>query len=162
MQPPLVNTVYIKALDKLRVALHEALEGQQLQGGALLRLAMHDAVTYDQKTNTSGANGSIRCVAALAAHSISRITMASKSLEINSLQLLNDLLAGPSRSWSSRATKAWEQPSKGWWRSKRISPPSATQVKHGNFSSLISKGCQEKRARTVRSNSSVGRCEKNV
>ena len=55
-----VDAAYIKALDGLRSSILSSLSKGDVQASALLRLAFHDAITYEQKTNTSGANGSIR------------------------------------------------------------------------------------------------------
>ena len=60
MNGPKVDAAYLKALDRLRAAIVHGLEQAQLDAPTVIRLAIHDAVTYESKTNTSGANGSIR------------------------------------------------------------------------------------------------------
>ncbi|KAK9798889.1 hypothetical protein WJX73_001472 [Symbiochloris irregularis] len=55
-----VEAAYIRALQQFREAVTHSLEAGTINGPALVRLAIHDATTYDCKTNTSGTNGSIR------------------------------------------------------------------------------------------------------
>lgn len=56
---PLVNAAYLKSIDKARRDLR-ALIAEKNCAPIMLRLAWHDAGTYDAKTKTGGANGSIR------------------------------------------------------------------------------------------------------
>lgn len=58
-----IDAAYTKALDRLRAAIGSSLSKAELQASALVCLALHDATTYDQHSNTSGANGSIRLAA---------------------------------------------------------------------------------------------------
>uniref|UniRef100_A0A0C9QMK9 L-ascorbate peroxidase n=1 Tax=Wollemia nobilis TaxID=56998 RepID=A0A0C9QMK9_9CONI len=56
---PVVDAAYLKAIDKARRDLR-ALIAEKNCAPIMLRLAWHDAGTYDCKTKTGGANGSIR------------------------------------------------------------------------------------------------------
>ncbi|KAB1207545.1 L-ascorbate peroxidase 3, peroxisomal [Morella rubra] len=59
MALPVVNTEYLKEVDKARRDLR-ALIASRNCAPIMLRLAWHDAGTYDVKTKTGGPNGSIR------------------------------------------------------------------------------------------------------
>lgn len=59
MALPVVDTEYLKEIDKARRHLR-ALIASRNCAPLMLRLAWHDAGTYDAKTKTGGANGSIR------------------------------------------------------------------------------------------------------
>ncbi|CAM8945109.1 unnamed protein product [Rhodiola kirilowii] len=59
MALPVVDTEYLKQIDKARRDLR-ALIAQRNCAPIMLRLAWHDAGTYDCKTKTGGPNGSIR------------------------------------------------------------------------------------------------------
>ncbi|XP_041016026.1 L-ascorbate peroxidase 3 [Juglans microcarpa x Juglans regia] len=59
MALPVVDTEYLKEIDKARRNLR-ALIASRNCAPIMLRLAWHDAGTYDAKTKTGGANGSIR------------------------------------------------------------------------------------------------------
>ncbi|ERN18233.1 probable L-ascorbate peroxidase 4 [Amborella trichopoda] len=59
MARPVVDAAYRKAVDRARRDLR-ALIAQKNCAPIMLRLAWHDAGTYDAKTNTGGPNGSIR------------------------------------------------------------------------------------------------------
>ncbi|KAJ7967165.1 Ascorbate peroxidase [Quillaja saponaria] len=59
MASPVVDTEYLKEIDKARRDLR-ALIASRNCAPIMLRLAWHDAGTYDAKTKTGGPNGSIR------------------------------------------------------------------------------------------------------
>ncbi|KAJ6765911.1 L-ASCORBATE PEROXIDASE 4 PEROXISOMAL-RELATED [Salix purpurea] len=59
MALPVVDTEYLKEIDKARRDLR-ALIAYKNCAPIMLRLAWHDAGTYDKNTKTGGANGSIR------------------------------------------------------------------------------------------------------
>ncbi|KAL0543433.1 hypothetical protein IC582_018529 [Cucumis melo] len=59
MAPPIVDAVYLKEIEKARRDLR-ALIFKEKCAPIMLRLAWHDAGTYDAKTKTGGPNGSIR------------------------------------------------------------------------------------------------------
>ncbi|CAK9139599.1 unnamed protein product [Ilex paraguariensis] len=59
MAMPVVNTEYLKEIDKARRDLR-ALISRKNCAPIMLRLAWHDAGTYDVNTKTGGPNGSIR------------------------------------------------------------------------------------------------------
>ncbi|KAJ4843318.1 L-ascorbate peroxidase 3 [Turnera subulata] len=56
---PMVNAEYLKEIEKARRDLRALISSKQC-APILLRLAWHDAGTYDAKTKTGGPNGSIR------------------------------------------------------------------------------------------------------
>uniref|UniRef100_A0A7C9D6K9 L-ascorbate peroxidase n=1 Tax=Opuntia streptacantha TaxID=393608 RepID=A0A7C9D6K9_OPUST len=55
-----VNCEYLKQIEDARKDLHNLLSSNKQMAPIVLRLAFHDAATYDRKTQTGGANGSIR------------------------------------------------------------------------------------------------------
>ncbi|KAG6603899.1 L-ascorbate peroxidase 3, partial [Cucurbita argyrosperma subsp. sororia] len=59
MAPPKVDAAYLKEIEKARRDLR-ALIAKENCAPIMLRLAWHDAGTYDAKTKTGGPNGSIR------------------------------------------------------------------------------------------------------
>lgn len=59
MQAPVVDAAYREAIDGTRTALRSLLEEKNC-APIMLRLAFHDAGTYDPATRSGGANGSIR------------------------------------------------------------------------------------------------------
>ncbi|KAL5557529.1 hypothetical protein UlMin_039765 [Ulmus minor] len=59
MAAPVVNTEYLKEIEKARRDLRAVISSKNC-APLMLRLAWHDAGTYDEKTKTGGPNGSIR------------------------------------------------------------------------------------------------------
>ncbi|KAL6210114.1 hypothetical protein ACLB2K_021052 [Fragaria x ananassa] len=59
MAPPVVEREYLKQIDKARRDLRALISSRNC-APIMLRLAWHDAGTYDAKTKTGGPNGSIR------------------------------------------------------------------------------------------------------
>lgn len=59
MAMPVVDTEYLKEIDKARRDLRALISSRNC-APIMLRLAWHDAGTYDAKTKTGGPNGSIR------------------------------------------------------------------------------------------------------
>ncbi|KAH9622517.1 hypothetical protein KSS87_008682 [Heliosperma pusillum] len=59
MAMPVVDTEYLKQIDKARRDLRALISNRNC-APLMLRLAWHDAGTYDAKTKTGGPNGSIR------------------------------------------------------------------------------------------------------
>ena len=58
---PLVDNAYKEAIKAASADIQELIKREHCTP-MLIRLAFHDALTYDAATNTSGANGSIRFV----------------------------------------------------------------------------------------------------
>lgn len=54
------NCEYLKQIEDARIDLHNLLSSNKQMAPIVLRLAFHDAATYDWKSHTGGANGSIR------------------------------------------------------------------------------------------------------
>ncbi|KAJ8428760.1 hypothetical protein Cgig2_010764 [Carnegiea gigantea] len=54
------NCEYLKQIEDARIDLRNLLCSNQQMAPIVLRLAFHDAATYDWKSHTGGANGSIR------------------------------------------------------------------------------------------------------
>lgn len=59
MAPPVVDAAYLKEIDKARRELRSLIASKNC-APIMLRLAWHDAGTYDVTTKTGGPNGSIR------------------------------------------------------------------------------------------------------
>ncbi|KAI4327757.1 hypothetical protein L6164_020182 [Bauhinia variegata] len=59
MAAPVVDAEYLKEIEKARLDLRALISSKNC-APLMLRLAWHDAGTYDAKTNTGGPNGSIR------------------------------------------------------------------------------------------------------
>ncbi len=58
---PIVDSAYKEAIKAASADIQELIKKEHCTP-MLIRLAFHDALTYDAATNTSGANGSIRFV----------------------------------------------------------------------------------------------------
>ncbi|KAH9608352.1 hypothetical protein KSS87_017807 [Heliosperma pusillum] len=56
----MVDTEYLRQIEEARTDLHNLLSLNKQFAPTILRLAFHDAGTYDAKTNTGGTNGSVR------------------------------------------------------------------------------------------------------